>query len=364
MHSSRPFSPMVTFIPTSSTNTSNSLVTPLSVSAASSGSFDQNRFEAIDNLIHLKEQVSTTQVTMTSTSAPLTQDSVDSISSLPIQSLTCSSESLSCHDRSISHEKVTDTISNTNKIQLETPSVDNFCVSDEQSQSTCIGISHILTAAMNIEAVELSEQKRKRWKKPAKTVKQRFFLSPSAIHSDDSSDDDDSEVEELVSATGRPKRKSTHNVSYEIKYEIKEEPVKKRGRGRPRKTPLKENDANANATTKRGRGRPRKTLLKEVDTNAKTRSNSGNGGKNSKKKLNSKTNSKKGKLTSFDQRVKELANFKKKHGTMDVPYKYGPNQQLSNFCQNFRYSYGMHIRGLKPISKFTLVLDFDVKCLH
>ena len=121
---------MVTFIPTSTTSDTNSLVTPpLSVSAASSLSFDPNRFEAIDNLIHLKEQVSTTQVTMTSTSAPLTQDSVDSISSLPLQSLTSSSESLSCRD----------------------------------GGATCIGISHILTAAMNIEAMELSGEKRKRF---------------------------------------------------------------------------------------------------------------------------------------------------------------------------------------------------------
>ncbi|GFH59833.1 hypothetical protein CTEN210_16309 [Chaetoceros tenuissimus] len=338
---------MVTFIPTSATSDTNSLVTPpLSVSTASSLSFDPKRFEAIDNLIHLKEQVSTTQVTVTSTSAPLTQDSVDSISSLPLQSLTSSSESLLGHDRSISDGKVTDLISNTNQIELQTPNASSSSLPDEQSQSACIGISHILTAAMNIEAMELSGEKRKRWKKPAKTVKQRFFLSPSAI---DDSSDDDSEVEELVSATGRPKRKSTHNVSYEIKYDVKEEPVKKRGRGRPRKTPLKENDGNANVTTKRGRGRPRKTPLKEVDTNAKNKSSSGNNRKNSKKKVNSKTNSKKGKLTSFDQRVNELANFKRKHGHMDVPSKYGPNQQLSNFCQNFRYSYGMHKRGLKPI---------------
>jgi len=59
------------------------------------------------------------------------------------------------------------------------------------------------------------------------------------------------------------------------------------------------------------------------------------------------------KSKSFDQRLEDLKLFQIKYGHCEVPYTFKPNQSLSNWCSNVRYSYGLSLRGLTPTIKMT-----------
>jgi hypothetical protein len=59
------------------------------------------------------------------------------------------------------------------------------------------------------------------------------------------------------------------------------------------------------------------------------------------------------KMKSFDQRYEDLKLFQSQYGHCNVPHTYPPNQPLSNWCYNVRYSYGMVRKGLTPTIKIT-----------
>lgn len=58
-------------------------------------------------------------------------------------------------------------------------------------------------------------------------------------------------------------------------------------------------------------------------------------------------------MKSFDIRLEDLKVFRDEFGHCDVPYTYPPNQPLSNWCANLRYSYGQVVKGLTPTIKMT-----------
>ncbi len=59
------------------------------------------------------------------------------------------------------------------------------------------------------------------------------------------------------------------------------------------------------------------------------------------------------KIRSFDARVQDLKDFKDEHGHCRVPYTYKPNQPLSNWCSNLRYSYTQQMKNAIPTIRLT-----------
>lgn len=282
-----------------------------------------------------------------------------------------------------------------------TPSCNSHLTKKENIQPHCKG-DHIANANANAKAKNENEnpsqpERRKRWKKPAIRKKRRFGLEISlnmnASHvgyypsSDEDGNDDDnrngwdqSHPDELTkdffstSAPDRRERKKRSLFQPEDTRDNAPEKHKKKakGRGRPRgcSTLVDQNHSKGKNNSKvkvnskvsisspppsameqshpHGTRSATKISLLESTLHAKSKSKS-----RKKKSKPSSTSSTKTKAKSFDQRLEDLKVFKKEFGHSEVPYTYEPNQPLSNWVSNVRYSYGLVQKGLTPTIKMT-----------
>jgi len=209
------------------------------------------------------------------------------------------------------------------------------------------------------------QPRRKRWKKPAikKTRRFGYEISVNAVYYPSSDDDEESQNEDppqqaapFVFAAMLPTRQRKKRSFYEPEDVRKGKKTK--GHTRSSKNHLLSvNDTSdmsllntdaSQASSKRRKNAAVPATISVTIIPPKLSSSSKASNKvvpvPRKEQLKNK---------SFDQRLDDLKRFKINHGHCEVPYTYKPNQQLSNWCSNLRYSYGVLLRGLAPPIKMT-----------
>jgi hypothetical protein len=280
------------------------------------------------------------------------------------------------------------------------PSCNSNLNQNENIQQQCKGEHNSNAKNENENENPSQPEKRKRWKKPAIRKKRRFGLEISLnmnasnvgyypSSDEDGNDDganhnvwDQSHPDELAkdffstSAPDRRERKKRSLFQPEDTRDTAPQKHKKKakGRGRPRgsSTLVDQNHAKGKNNPKikvnsklsisspppsaveqahpHGTRSATKISLLESTAHGKSKSKS----KSKKKKSKpSSTSSTKTKTKSFDQRLEDLKVFTQEFGHSEVPYTYEPNQPLSNWVSNVRYSYGLVQKGLTPTIKMT-----------
>ena len=283
------------------------------------------------------------------------------------------------------------------------PSCNSHLNQNENIQPQCNGEHNSNAKNDNENENENPSQpeRRKRWKKPAIRKKRRFGLEISLnmnasnvgyypSSDEDGNDDDnhngwdqshpDESAKDFFStfAPDRRERKKRSLFQPEDTRDTAPQKHKKKGkgRGRPRglSTLVDQNHAKGKNNSKvkvnskasisspppsaveqahpHGTRSATKVSLLESASHAKPKSKSKSKKKKSKPSSTS-TSSTKTKAKSFDQRLEDLKVFTKEFGHSEVPYTYEPNQPLSNWVSNVRYSYGLVQKGLTPTIKMT-----------
>jgi hypothetical protein len=253
--------------------------------------------------------------------------------------------------------------------------------------------------------------KRKRWKKPAIKKRRRFGLNipvnvgyyPSSDDDDDDDDDDNDEQEHDHDDEGDDHGDDDYDANCESQSDSHHDhsvsaslPTRRTRKQRSIFQPEDTRDVPPTKKSKKKRGRPTLISRKNHDINSDSVSVSvstinktndassftalapswhhGTRGagtlgkaeplKNKKKKItasSSKANKAKKKIKgkakikvkSFDQRLQDLQSFQAEYGHCNVPYTYAPNQPLSNWVSNVRYSFGLVEKGRTPTIKIT-----------
>ena len=221
-------------------------------------------------------------------------------------------------------------------------------------------------------------ERKRRWKKPAIKKKRRFGFVPvhvnvNAFLCSDTSDSD-SKDEDYVDVNANANAIAGHSYGYgqSLRRARKKRNLYDPGVPTSRSTSKSTSmfgtmQKSATARSSKDEDRPvRKgidvSVLKPISSNVRV--SNGKARLNTKAKAKSKSKAKvrskktrkrqpQLKVKPFDHRIEELLVYKKDHGNCDVPYTYAPNQSLSNWCSNVRYSYGVAMKGMAPTIKMT-----------